>query len=63
MLIGGVTILALPRNIPIYVDSKVMEEKEIVLGGGTRSGKIIMSPRDITKLENVQIVEGLSKSH
>lgn len=60
MEIGGVTPFALPDNIPIYVDAKIMELEYVILGSGSRSSKIEMSPSVFRELPNVEIVEGLS---
>ena len=45
MNIGGITPLAFPPILPLWVDSKVMQRKTIVLGGGNRSSKIKISPK------------------
>jgi prolyl-tRNA editing enzyme YbaK/EbsC (Cys-tRNA(Pro) deacylase) len=37
MLIGGVTALALPPDLPLWVDEQVMARPTVVLGGGSRS--------------------------
>jgi prolyl-tRNA editing enzyme YbaK/EbsC (Cys-tRNA(Pro) deacylase) len=37
MIIGGVTAFGLPESMPVWVDSRVMERPEIILGGGSRS--------------------------
>src|SRR5688572_1310272 len=34
MMIGGVTVFGLPKDLPIYVDSKVLEQPEVIMGGG-----------------------------
>ena len=60
MMIGGVTVFALPSDIPIYVDSEVMELESVILGSGTRSSKINISPEIFRMLSNARIVEGLS---
>ena len=39
MQIGGVTPFGLP-DIPIFIDSMVMEQKEVIMGGGNRSTKV-----------------------
>ncbi len=39
--IGGVTVFGLPDALPIYVDAAVMDRAQIVLGGGSRSWKVI----------------------
>src|ERR687888_637013 len=36
MLIGGVTIFALPADLPIYVDDRIMALEWIIVGGGGR---------------------------
>jgi prolyl-tRNA editing enzyme YbaK/EbsC (Cys-tRNA(Pro) deacylase) len=59
MLIGGVTVVGLPDNLPIYVDKAVMDCDEILIGGGNRSSKLILQPKQLLKLPNVQVIEGL----
>ena len=44
--IGGVTVFGLPDGLPILVDAAVMERDRIVLGGGSRSWKVIAPPVD-----------------
>ena len=44
MTIGGVTPFALPAGVPIWVDERVMTRDRIVLGGGSRSCKVVGSP-------------------
>jgi len=58
---GGVTAFGLPDDIPVYVDSRVMECDEVIMGGGNRSSKVILHPQELTKLPAVQVVEGLAK--
>jgi prolyl-tRNA editing enzyme YbaK/EbsC (Cys-tRNA(Pro) deacylase) len=60
MEIGGVTVFGLPADLPIWVDSRVMERDRIVLGGGSRSCKVLASPEILRALPNVEIVEGLA---
>ncbi|HEY0636442.1 MAG TPA: YbaK/EbsC family protein [Pseudonocardiaceae bacterium] len=57
---GGVTPFGLPAGLPIYVDAPVMDLDEIVLGGGGRSTKVLISPAALTKLPNVTVVDGLA---
>jgi prolyl-tRNA editing enzyme YbaK/EbsC (Cys-tRNA(Pro) deacylase) len=61
MQIGGVVIFGLPEGIPIYIDSRVIEQEKIVMGGGNRSSKTILKPRELLKLPRLEVVEGLSK--
>ncbi len=60
MEIGGVTPFALPDRLSIYVDARVMELDYVILGSGSRSSKIDVSPSVLRQLPNVEIVEGLS---
>lgn len=61
MQIGGVVIFGLPEDIPIYIDNRVMEQEKIVMGGGNRSSKTILNPKELLKLSRVQMVDELSK--
>ena len=60
MMIGGVTIFALPPDLPIYVDDKLMSLHWLIVGGGSRSTKIKTSPEVFRRLPNTTIVQGLS---
>ncbi|MEA2536150.1 MAG: hypothetical protein QOF11_384 [Chloroflexota bacterium] len=60
MTIGGVTVFGLPADLPILVDARVMARERIVLGGGSRSWKVIASPAILRALPNVAVVEGLA---
>ena len=60
MEIGGVTALGLPQSLPLWVDHRVMEPEFIILGGGTRSIKLKISPDFFQRIDNVTIVEGLA---
>jgi len=60
MEIGGVTVFGLPSELPIWVDARVLTRERIVLGGGSRSSKVIAPPEILLKLPGVQVVEGLA---
>jgi prolyl-tRNA editing enzyme YbaK/EbsC (Cys-tRNA(Pro) deacylase) len=60
MLIGGVTIFALPDDLTIYVDQHVMQQPWVIVGGGDRSSKIKISPGVFLHMKNVEIIAGLS---
>lgn len=60
MLIGGVTAFGLPDGLPIWIDARVMERDEVVLGGGSRSSKLRVRPAELTKLPHAEVVEGLA---
>jgi prolyl-tRNA editing enzyme YbaK/EbsC (Cys-tRNA(Pro) deacylase) len=44
MAIGCVTPLALPEDLPLWVDARVLERERIVLGAGSRNAKVIAPP-------------------
>jgi prolyl-tRNA editing enzyme YbaK/EbsC (Cys-tRNA(Pro) deacylase) len=60
MEIGGVTAFGLPAGLPLWVDAAVMERERIVLGGGSRSWKVIAPPSILLTLPDVEVVEGLA---
>ena len=61
MQIGGVAPIELPKNLPLWVDSRVMQRKIIVLGGGNRTSKIKISAKIFKFITNTEIVVGLAK--
>lgn len=60
MMIGGVTAFALPNDVPLYVDTKLMDLGTVILGSGSRSSKIRISPSVFEKMPGARIVDGLS---
>src|SRR3989475_12999756 len=62
MLIGGVTVFALPPELPIYVDEQVMAHDWIILGSGSRSSKIRVAPEVLRRLPGSRIMPGLASS-
>ena len=60
MQIGGVTVFGLPPDLPIWVDGRVMDRNRIVLGGGSRSWKVIAAPSILRALPGMEVVEGLA---
>jgi prolyl-tRNA editing enzyme YbaK/EbsC (Cys-tRNA(Pro) deacylase) len=60
MEIGGVVCVALPASLPILIDSFVMEQPEVVMGGGNRTSKLLLDPAELLKLPGVRVVEGLT---
>ena len=60
-LIGGVTVFGWPEPLPLYIDARVMTRERIIVGGGSRSCKLLLAPDELRKLANAEIVEGLAK--
>ena len=60
MEIGGVTVFGLPPELPIWIDARVMSRERVVLGGGSRSFKVIAAPEILLRLPRAEVVEGLA---
>jgi len=60
MLIGGVTAIGI-SDLPIYIDSAVMQQEQVVMGGGNRSSKVLLNPAELHKLPHVQVITELAK--
>lgn len=60
MAIGGVTPFGLPADLPLWVDTRVMERPAIILGGGSRDRKVLAPPEILGALGAV-VVEDLAK--
>ena len=61
MEIGGVTPFGLPAELPLWIDARVTELERIVLGGGSRSCKVVGSPELLTALPGAEVVVGLAR--
>ncbi len=55
--IGGVSLVGLPANIPVLVDSRVLERDSIIIGGGNRTSKVRLAPGELEKLPVVRVAE------
>jgi prolyl-tRNA editing enzyme YbaK/EbsC (Cys-tRNA(Pro) deacylase) len=60
MMIGGVTVFALPSDMPLYVDDRLLGLDWLILGGGSRSTKIRTTPEVFRRMPNATIVPGLA---
>ena len=58
--IGGVTVFGLPAELPVWVDASVMARDRIILGGGSRSWKVIAPASILLTVPNVEVVERLA---
>ena len=61
MMIGGVTPFALPPGVPVWVDARVVQRERVVVGGGSRSMKVLVEPRVFALLDGFEVVEDLAK--
>ncbi len=58
--IGGVTIFGIPDEVPIWIDSRVMDQDWVVVGAGTRSAKIRLDPSQLVGLDGYEVVADLA---
>lgn len=59
--IGGVTIFGLPNDVPVWLDSRVMECDWVIVGAGSRTAKIKLDPSQLADLDGYEIVEDLAR--
>jgi prolyl-tRNA editing enzyme YbaK/EbsC (Cys-tRNA(Pro) deacylase) len=60
MMIGGVTPFGLTEPLPLYVDAHVMEQERVLIGGGSRSMKIVLAPAGLLRIPGATVVDGLA---
>lgn len=58
--LGGVTAFGLPPGMQLWIDAAVMARERIVLGGGSRSWKVIAPSTILTRIPGAEVVEGLA---
>ena len=60
MMMGGVTVFGLPPEIPLFIDSAVLQARSVVIGGGSRSSKIRVAPEVLRRIPNAAVIESLA---
>ena len=60
MEIGGVTPFGLPAGLPVYVDARIPRLDECIVGGGSRSIKVILEPEVFARMPGVEVIEALA---
>lgn len=53
---GGITPLGLPKEWHILVDEKILLNKHVVIGGGVRGSKILVSTKALDALANSEVL-------
>jgi prolyl-tRNA editing enzyme YbaK/EbsC (Cys-tRNA(Pro) deacylase) len=61
MQIGGVTPYGLPAGLPIWIDRRVAECEQVIVGGGSRDRKLLVPPASLAALPGAEIVDGLAR--
>lgn len=60
MEIGGVTPFGLPEGLEIFVDARIPGLARCIVGGGSRSMKVLVDPEVFPRMPGVRVVEGLA---
>lgn len=61
MQIGGVTPFGVPADLPLWIDARVMERDNLIIGGGSRDRKLLVPPATLAAHPNAEVVEDLAK--
>lgn len=62
MQIGGVTPYGLPEDLPLWIDARVIDVEQVIVGGGSRDRKLLVPPASLRALPNATVVDGLATS-
>jgi prolyl-tRNA editing enzyme YbaK/EbsC (Cys-tRNA(Pro) deacylase) len=57
---GSITVIGLPSDWPIFVDSKLVKLTRVVIGGGLVKSKLSLSGKALSEVPNVIVIEGLA---
>lgn len=60
MEIGGVTPFGVPGGLALWVDARVMQRPEVIIGGGSRDRKLLVPPATLAGHPDVTVVENLA---
>jgi prolyl-tRNA editing enzyme YbaK/EbsC (Cys-tRNA(Pro) deacylase) len=60
MQIGGVTPYGLPPDLPLWIDARIMDVPDVIVGGGSRDRKLLVPPASLTALPGADVVEHLA---
>lgn len=60
MEIGGVVAIGTSPEIPVYIDSRVLTQEKVVMGGGNRTSKLVLDPKELLKLPHATAVVELA---
>lgn len=62
MEIGGVTPFGTSTELPLWIDARVMERQQVIIGGGSRDRKLLVPPATLAGHPGVHIVEQLAQA-
>lgn len=61
MALGGVTPVGLRGGLPVWVDAAVLQRERVIVGGGSRSRKLLVPPALLLEVQpDTEVVDGLA---
>ena len=61
MQIGGVTPFGITTELPLWIDNRVMERDQLIIGGGGRDRKLLVPPATLAAHPAAEVVADLAK--
>ena len=61
MQIGGVTPYGRPPGLALWIDARIMEVPQVIVGGGSRTRKLLVPPASLAALPDAQVVIDLAR--
>lgn len=58
---GGITPIGLPENWRIFVDARIADVPDAIIGAGIRGAKISLPGSVLTGLPGVEVIDGLAR--
>ena len=62
MEIGGVTPFGLPPELELWIDRRVMERDQVIVGGGGRDRKLVVAPAVLAARAATSLVDDLARA-
>ena len=59
---GGITPVGIPADWALYVDSRIVELPQVVIGAGIRGAKLVLPGALLAALPGAEVIEGLARS-
>lgn len=61
MRIGGVTPFALPPDMQLWIDQRVVDHTRVIVGGGSRRVKVLVDSSALALIPNAEVVVDLAR--
>lgn len=61
MMIGGVTPFGTTTELDLWIDARVMERDQLIIGGGSRDRKLLVPPATLAAHPHAEVVDDLAR--